>query len=553
MTNTSIEQWTDKVKKELGSQSWASAFGKVTPEGIALKPLYLKEDRPESSEPILSRDSREWLRIFELEDHHGNQDVLYALSLGASCLFIRFDSKDWSGLFEGVHLNMLQVYINTPIDSTSMDRIRLAYGEAWDTHPPIFLCDPITESCGMEGGLAYEPMPSKVRLLSSSLMVHQMGGESIHELSAHLRLWALAAVPLHDDKGALKNLAEQSILEVPVGSNIFYAVAKIRALKKLWLAFWGCHNIRSQPTVFAKTSPRMMSDCAVSLNILRATHSASAAIFASVDGLNVLPHDYRLVQKDSGADRLSLNIHSILSEEAILGAIEDPMSGSYYIESLTEELAERAWDAFRAWSVSNPSELLDKDFFIGIQSAWKQRANHLATRRQAITGVSEFPLAGETLAARTLHQTPLKYDSDMFTDIRRRVLAKGRRLIVHLFCIGKESSWTARSNFAENAFAVGGIEVVRIAVSEPNQEHFISALTGADQIQVICLCGSDGTYVQLKEEWARITGEANFPGDASLYLAGSPRMAEPFNATAIHLGCDLQERLTHLASGGTNS
>ena len=135
---------------------------------------------------------------------------------------------------------------------------------------------------------------------------------------------------------------------VPVGKSYFIEIAKIRALKVLWaniLEAFGVENARI-PEIEAHLSPSAFGDHA-NTNMIRATSQAMSAVLGGVNRLTVLPSDANITESTDFSRRIARNVQHLLTMESFLDRVIDPAKGSYYIETLTEKIAEYAWSDFQ--------------------------------------------------------------------------------------------------------------------------------------------------------------------------------------------------------------
>ncbi len=137
-------------------------------------------------------------------------------------------------------------------------------------------------------------------------------------------------------------------------------------------------------------------------NILRATLACFSAGVAGADAITVAPFDAAIGQPDQLARRVARNVHALLVDESHVAQVIDPAGGSWYVEDFTEQLAAKSWAAFQDIERSGGLRAALNSGFIASELAASRHARRdaLARRREAVTGVSEFPLIGETLLSR---------------------------------------------------------------------------------------------------------------------------------------------------------
>jgi methylmalonyl-CoA mutase len=137
---------------------------------------------------------------------------------------------------------------------------------------------------------------------------------------------------------------------VSVGKSYFFEIARIRAFKLLWLNVLKAWNAPlNYPVLDARFQPEAYSD-ELYTNMIRATTMAMSAILGGADRLTVLPYDAgrasQATYSQSFSRRIARNVQHLLKMESSLHEIPDAAAGSFYIEKLTQQLAEKAWEGF---------------------------------------------------------------------------------------------------------------------------------------------------------------------------------------------------------------
>jgi len=183
---------------------------------------------------------------------------------------------------------------------------------------------------------------------------------------------------------------------VSIGSDFFMEIAKLRALRMLWsdiLTASGCPAEAGRVPIHARTSRRTQSVLDPHVNMLRATTQAMSAVFGGVDSLHVSPFDESFRGPDEISRRIARNVQLILARECRFDQVTDPAGGSWYVESLTRDLAHAAWEHFQ--TIEKAGGILK-----GLESGLVQemvaasaarRADRLATRRDVLIGTNQYP------------------------------------------------------------------------------------------------------------------------------------------------------------------
>jgi methylmalonyl-CoA mutase len=257
-----------------------------------------------------------------------------------------------------------------------------------------------------------------------------------------------------------------------------------------------------------------------------------AAGVGGADVVTVQPFDAALGLPDAFARRIARNTQSLLVEEGSLARVLDPAGGSWYVESLTESLARAAWDWFTEIERAGGLAAALGSGLVGerIGAAWAERAQRLATRADAITGVSEFPNPAEVLPSRRPAPEPPSGGlprvraAQEFEELRDAVEAVEPRPQVHLATLGPVARHTARATFAANLFQAGGL-------ATPSGD----AATGIAGAAVACICGTDADYA---ESAAAVAAELRSAGATAVWLAGPPSLAVDGVDGYVYAGCD---------------
>jgi len=271
------------------------------------------------------------------------------------------------------------------------------------------------------------------------------------------------------------------------------------------------------------------------VNLLRTTVACFAAGVGGADVVTVQPFDAALGLPDSFSRRIARNTQNLLVEEGHLGRVLDPAGGSWYVESLTESLAQAAWAWFTEIErAGGLAAALDSGLVRDrIAAAWNDRATRLAHRTDALTGVSEFPNLTEKLPDRRPAASgappgglPRVRAAQAFEELRDAADAAAERPKVYLATIGPVARHTARASFAGNLFQAGGLETP----SGDGVAGFADAST-----TVACICGTDKDYA---ESAAALAKELREAGATQVWLAAKPDLAVDGVDGYVFAGCD---------------
>lgn len=417
----------------------------------------------------------------------------------------------------------------------------------------------LAEAAELAGRCARD-YPGLRALSVDALPYHEAGASPAQELGAALAtgvayLRALTAAGLSVDEAA-----GQLEFRFAATEDQFLTIAKFRAARRLWSRVTevsGAAPAAGAQRQHAVTSEVMMSVRDPWVNMLRTTVATLAAGVGGADAVTVLPFDSALGLPDAFARRIARNTQAILLEESHLGKVIDPAGGSWYVEQLTEELAQAAWSWFQQLEATGGQRTALTSGLVGetLAATWAERSARLAKRREPITGVSEFPNLGEQRLVREPAPAPLGGGlprvrrAEAFEALRDRsdaqLAATGARPRLFLAAIGPAAAHTARATFAANLFQAGGIETVLAADLDPAALAKEFTASGA---AVACLCSSDKLYAEHAEAVAAALKAA---GATRVLLAGRPgEQREAYQRAGVdefvHAGGDAVAVLTSL-------
>jgi methylmalonyl-CoA mutase len=314
----------------------------------------------------------------------------------------------------------------------------------------------------------------------------------------------------------------------------FPTIAKLRAARRLWSRVLEASGARPQrgQLQHAVTAPTAFSRRDPYVNLLRGTVAGFAAGVGGADAVTVAPFDAAIGADTAFSRRIARNTQALLVEESHLARVLDPAGGSWFVESLTGELAEAGWAFFQELEAAGGAvAALDSGLVAERVGAVRgRREADVATRRSPITGVSEFadlaekpverdpsPVADDATAGGGL---AVYRPSAAFEERRDRsdavLAATGARPRAFLATLGPLAAYTARAGFARNLLHAGGVETVE-AGPTTTADEVAAAFTEAGS-PVAVLCSTDALYAERAADAVAALREA---GAACVLLAGS--------------------------------
>ncbi|WP_298500018.1 methylmalonyl-CoA mutase subunit beta [uncultured Algibacter sp.] len=147
------------------------------------------------------------------------------------------------------------------------------------------------------------------------------------------------------------NIKLQSInisFHVSVGTNYFFEIAKLRALRKLWQSLALEYDANPECEINITPTKRNKTLYDYNTNLLRTTTECMSAILGGANSICNLPYDAIYHKSNEFSERIARNQLLILKHESYFDKVNNPTDGSYYIESLTNQLSEKALELFKS-------------------------------------------------------------------------------------------------------------------------------------------------------------------------------------------------------------
>ncbi len=393
-------------------------------------------------------------------------------------------------------------------------------------------------------------------IVVDALAFHDAGATEAQELGASLAA-GVAYLRSLEEAGLTPDAAcAQLEFRYAATDDQFLTIAKLRAARRLWsriASACGAPAAQQGQLQHAVTSWPMMTRLDPYVNMLRTTVAAFAAGVGGADSVTVLPFDSAIGIPDELGRRVARNTQALLVDESHVAEVIDPAGGSWYVESLTDALAQAGWAEFQV--IEEAGGLIEAlaDGFVAQRVAASRADRHrkIAHREDSITGVSEFPQLDEKpLVRKDAPPVPsgglprirwserhegMRERADHFRTVHRHPPT------VLLVPLGPARAAAARLSFAGDLLRPAGIDGVLLS---PVPESWNAGSTDealAEGLRsrattVACLCGSDDAYATSAADVAESLRRA---GATHVLLAGQAKAAPDAKIdTFLYRGCD---------------
>jgi methylmalonyl-CoA mutase len=595
-TTATAAAWEERARKDLRDTPLEQLTWH-TYEGLDIKPYYTKEDiqqlpatqQKPGNYPYLrgtKTDANTWLNIQEIKVE---DNVRTAIDKAADAIARGAD---------GVHFILEQpdhfdiVYLLGKID---LNTCCISY--TLQNKPEQFLnrlqsklsANQVT-SQRLKGFVKYDPMTAKgeltreenraiLELLNltkespefygitiSGTNFSSIGASAVQEIAYTLSA-AVAYLHRLTNAGQTADVVLQNMqFHMAAGTNYFFEIAKLRALRLLWAAIVKAYDadpqLASKLRIHSSTSSWYQTTLDPYVNMLRVTTEAMSAVIAGADSLTVSPFDSTFKTSDEFSERIARNVSIILKEEAYLDKAIDPAAGSYYLESLTDQLANQAWSLFKEVEAKGGFEEAYENGFIlsSITEVSRRKFRDIANGRMVLVGTNKYPNPKENIdfdpeeliQSEAFDTTRAAYPTEvmrMATELHLRKRQRRPKAIVAI--IGDSEKRHVNATFAQELFSCAGFET--------QLQHYSSVEEASDKLQstaaeVLVVASSESAYV--REFGPRIR---NHHAKPTLILADNPQhMKDEMVANGydefIFEDCDMKSilELVHKKLHGNN-
>ncbi|WP_066312496.1 methylmalonyl-CoA mutase subunit beta [Bacillus sp. FJAT-29814] len=556
----SLDDWKAKAEESLRGRK-VETLQNATYENIILKPLYTSHDeqpvpdysggsdfrRGTSPLGYITRDWKVAQRLTAQSPEQLKQKLHHAVEKGQTAISVEV-SKDIAENFSDIVGELVTQYpfaINAKWEKAKLLNQLKNDATGYIANDPIslFAKEGAIESEYLHNWCeevlqAAEKFPNLRTVLVDTSPYHNGGANAVQELAISAAAGVFYIQQLTEVGMPIDQALSKMVFQFSIGSNFFMELAKLRAARIVWnkiTELFGAETNARKMHMAAETSYFTKTIHDHHVNLLRSANEAFAAVLGGVHYLHVVPFD-KLTGANDFSERIARNIQLILKEEAHLKKVVDPAGGSWYIEALTTELAEKAWEFFQQIDANGGLLEALKTNWLQQQIAviYEKRNLDIQTRKQSIIGTNVYAKLDE-LVPQYKQETNIERQ---FMAVQQRRLAEpyeelrqqarqftektGSVPSVAMLCLGELKQHKPRLDFMKGFLAAGGIHTIEskpIFTLEDAQQYFASLKTN-----YVCFCGTNEQYEQMGHEILKAL-KLEFPS-LNVLLAGLPEKVQ---------------------------
>jgi methylmalonyl-CoA mutase len=383
-----------------------------------------------------------------------------------------------------------------------------------------------------------EELPNLKTILVDTTPYHNGGANAVQELAIALSTGVQHLQELTERSLSLETILDKLVFKFSIGANFFMEVAKLRAAKLLWSKLtesYGAVSNLQKMVISAETSKFTKTKYDPYVNMLRSGNEAFAAILGGIQYLHVSPFNEPEGNVTVFSDRIARNTQLVLKEEAHLKKVIDPAGGSWYIESLTNELAEKAWALFLEIDAKEGivSSLRSNWLQDQIAAVKEKRQKDIFTRKQSMIGTNIYAnLQDEPIevaetnsvveagveAIQPIPQERLALPYETLRGKAEKLTQASVEPSIGLISLGALKYHKARADFITGFAAPGGVKTVKS--EEINSFDEAKGFIENTQLSHYCICGTNDQYNEIGLELLKEI-KNQYPA-LKVYLAGAP-------------------------------
>lgn len=447
----SREEWEEVIKNDLRGGNYKQKLNWNTGEGIDVLPFYRRQDLDVPRKPITTAGNdweiRQPIRAQKISA--ANNIARKAVKNGAGALQFLIDIRQTDGALGGdLHGTAIQNQgdFSALIDGLNLSEVALHFDSGLVS--PILLAmlhnevkQQEVEPRTVTGSLGYDPyafaitngqlstrenapvaeaqqmlqfcsenLPGIKCLSVDARPYHNAGATIVQELGYALATGSEYMATLSDGGHNTDTIASCIHFNFAVGSNYFLEIAKLRAARLLWRKILDAYQVDKTKQAYVHTASSEWNKTLYDpyVNMLRSTTEGMSAAIAGADSITIQPFDASFREPDDFSRRIARNSQIILKEESYFHKVADPAAGSYYIETLTDKIADAAWNCFQEVETQGGILKSMRGGYIqtAIEESRNQRDMAIAQRERIFVGTNQYPNPDDEAPGESSKPTP---------------------------------------------------------------------------------------------------------------------------------------------------
>ncbi|WP_339845491.1 methylmalonyl-CoA mutase subunit beta [uncultured Dokdonia sp.] len=348
----SAKAFKQKIQFDLKGADYNETLVWQSLEGIHVKPFYHSD---EIKETVAVQAPQQWFigeKIFIVDAAKSAQTANKAIENGAEAIYFQADTLfDLELLFESLKHKGIPLYFELSFLDEDFYKRFHAFAKAYHITTKLDIINHLAldgnwyHNLQKDHDIVSSLLQGEESKLTVDTTLYQNAGATMVQQLAY-GIAHLTEYLNHCEKEKLSiNLVT---FEVAVGTNYFFEIAKLRALRKLAAVVLSAFNYTDVViNIIAHPSRRNKTIYDYNINMLRTTTECMSAVLGGADWVVNMPYDALYHKTNNFGQRISRNQLIVLKEESYFDVVQNPADGSYYVEELTSQLAEKALTLYK--------------------------------------------------------------------------------------------------------------------------------------------------------------------------------------------------------------
>ena len=348
---TTAAEWKQKIQVDLKGADYNSTLLWKTDEGITVKPFYTKEDRTQLKIKTPKKGFTICQSIYVENEEKANLFAIDSLKRGAKSIEFKVKSKfNYKVLLNNLDLKNTLLYFNLKFLDSKFTIDLSNFINSKNCYFNIDILGNLVNTGNWFSNLKndHEELKKIINTTDNSICVNT----SVYQNAGANNTQQLAYALAHANE-YLNHFGSETAPKIhfnfSVGSNYFFEIAKLRAFRLLWQSLLTEYEVKDNTThIFTQPSLRNKTLYDYNVNMLRTTSECMSAVLGGADTVSNISYDDIFHTSNEFGERISRNQLLILQQESELSEAQNFADGAYYIESITQQLAQNALEIFKS-------------------------------------------------------------------------------------------------------------------------------------------------------------------------------------------------------------
>ena len=344
-------EWKQKIQVDLKGADYNDTLLWKTDEGITVKPFYTKENRNNTKINTPAKGFNICQSIYIESEEKSNLFAIDSLKRGAKSIEFKARNKfNYKTLLKDLDLKNTTIYFNFKFINSDFI---IELSDFMNSKSCYFNIDIIGNLASTGNWFTnlnndYKELDKIVTNTNNSICVNASIYQNAGANCTQQLAYALAHANEYLNRFGSK-IASKIHFNFSVGSNYFFEISKLRAFRILWTSLLKEYDVKNNKAhLFTKPSLRNKTLYDYNVNMLRTTSECMSAILGGSDTVSNVSYDDIFHHSNEFGERISRNQLLILQQESGLSEAQNYADGTYYIESITQQLAQNAIEIFKS-------------------------------------------------------------------------------------------------------------------------------------------------------------------------------------------------------------